>query len=416
MAKKPRAAGGTSLVIVESPAKARTISKFLGRAYTIEASIGHIRDLPQGAKEIPEQYKKEDWAYLGVDVNHDFEPVYVIPHAKSQQVRKLKGLLKDAKELYLATDEDREGEAISWHLCEVLQPKVPVHRLVFHEITEEAIRDALENPRQIDEQPGPCPGGPPHRRPPVRLRRFPAAVAEDSAAAVGRPGAERRRAADRRARTAADGLRVGHVLGLAGHVRQAGGQPFQAELISLGRPAHPRRPRLRSGHGPAEGPEAAAVGRASGGRTARSAARGPVPRGQSRRQAVHHPALSAVYHQHAATRGEPQIRLYRPAHHAGGPKPVRKRPHHLHANRFDHAGFGGDRGRPATGRFAIREGVSAGRAARLSDQGQECPGGPRGDSAGRAPRSISPSRSADGSAPTSSSSTTWSGNARSPAR
>ena len=151
MAKKPSTAGGTSLVIVESPAKARTISKFLGRAYTIEASIGHIRDLPQGAKEIPEQYKKEEWAYLGVNVNHDFEPVYVISREKTQQVRKLKGLLKGAKELYLATDEDREGEAISWHLCEVLRPKVPVHRLVFHEITEEAIRDALKSPRQIDD-------------------------------------------------------------------------------------------------------------------------------------------------------------------------------------------------------------------------------------------------------------------------
>lgn len=150
MGKKPRNAGGTSLVIVESPAKARTISKFLGRGYTIEASIGHIRDLPQGAKEIPEQYKKEEWAYLGVNVNHDFEPVYVIPREKSQQVRKLKTLLKDAKDLYLATDEDREGEAISWHLCEVLRPKVPVYRLVFHEITEEAIRDALKTPREID--------------------------------------------------------------------------------------------------------------------------------------------------------------------------------------------------------------------------------------------------------------------------
>jgi DNA topoisomerase-1 len=149
MAKKSTA-GGTSLVIVESPAKARTISKFLGPGYTIEASIGHIRDLPQGAKEIPQEYKKEDWAYLGVNVNHDFEPVYVIPPDKTQHVRKLKSLLKDAKELYLATDEDREGEAISWHLCEVLQPKVPVQRLVFHEITEEAIRNALKNTRQID--------------------------------------------------------------------------------------------------------------------------------------------------------------------------------------------------------------------------------------------------------------------------
>ena len=151
MGKKSSAAGGTSLVIVESPAKARTISKFLGRGYTIEASIGHIRDLPQGAKEIPEQYKKEDWAYLGVNVDHDFEPIYVIPREKSQQVRKLKNLLKDAKTLYLATDEDREGEAISWHLCEVLRPKVPVYRLVFHEITEEAIRNAIETPRQIDD-------------------------------------------------------------------------------------------------------------------------------------------------------------------------------------------------------------------------------------------------------------------------
>jgi DNA topoisomerase I len=150
MARKPSNTTGTCLVIVESPAKARTISKFLGRGYTIEASIGHIRDLPQGAKEIPEEYKKEDWAYLGVDVNHDFEPVYVIPKEKGQQVRKLKGLLKTAKEVYLATDEDREGEAISWHLCEVLKPKVPVHRLVFHEITEEAIRNALDEPRQID--------------------------------------------------------------------------------------------------------------------------------------------------------------------------------------------------------------------------------------------------------------------------
>jgi DNA topoisomerase I len=151
MAKRPSTAGGTPLVIVESPAKARTISKFLGRGYTIEASIGHIRDLPQGAKEIPEQYKKEDWAYLGVDVNHGFEPVYVIPHAKSAQVRKLKSLLKGASELYLATDEDREGEAISWHLCEVLHPRVPIHRLVFHEITEEAILAALKSPRQIDD-------------------------------------------------------------------------------------------------------------------------------------------------------------------------------------------------------------------------------------------------------------------------
>ncbi|MEZ6135610.1 MAG: type I DNA topoisomerase [Pirellulaceae bacterium] len=140
-----------SLVIVESPAKARTISKFLGKDFEVEASIGHIRDLPQGAKELPEQYKKEKWAYLGVNTDDEFQPVYIVPPDKKKHVAKLKSLLKDCKELYLATDEDREGEAISWHLQEVLKPKVPVHRLVFHEITKEAIQNALKTPRSIDE-------------------------------------------------------------------------------------------------------------------------------------------------------------------------------------------------------------------------------------------------------------------------
>ncbi len=148
---KTKTKNGASLVIVESPAKARTISRFLGPDYVIEASIGHVRDLPENAREIPKQYKGEDWAYLGVNIHNQFEPIYVIPRDKLAQVRKLKAALKKAKDLYLATDEDREGEAISWHLCEVLQPQVPVRRLVFHEITEEAIREALAHPRQIDE-------------------------------------------------------------------------------------------------------------------------------------------------------------------------------------------------------------------------------------------------------------------------
>ena len=123
----------------------------MGQDYIIEASIGHVRDLPQGAKQIPAEYKGEDWAYLGVNVNEDFDPVYIVPPGKTEQVRKLKALLKDANDLYLATDEDREGEAISWHLRELLKPKVPVHRLVFHEITKEAIQEALEHPRDIDD-------------------------------------------------------------------------------------------------------------------------------------------------------------------------------------------------------------------------------------------------------------------------
>ncbi len=151
MAKKSASTNGNSLVIVESPAKARTISKYLGPGFTVEASIGHVRDLPQGAKQIPAKYKGEDWAYLGVNVNEGFEPVYIISPGKNEQVKKLKGLLKDSSQLYLATDEDREGEAISWHLCEVLKPKVPVHRLVFHEITKDAIDEALASPREIDD-------------------------------------------------------------------------------------------------------------------------------------------------------------------------------------------------------------------------------------------------------------------------
>ena len=139
-----------SLVIVESPAKARTIAKFLGSDYQVEASIGHVRDLPAGKKDVPEKYKSEPWAYLGVDIDNDFDPLYIVPDDKKKQVKKLKDALKQAEHLYLATDEDREGEAISWHLQEILKPKVPVHRLVFHEITKDAIENALKSTREID--------------------------------------------------------------------------------------------------------------------------------------------------------------------------------------------------------------------------------------------------------------------------
>ncbi len=142
---------GNALVIVESPAKARTIGKLLGRGYTVEASIGHIRDLPQGAAQIPAEYKKEPWSTLGVNDDDKFTPIYVIPPGKSKQIKLLKDQLKSADSLYLATDEDREGEAISWHQLEVLKPKVPVHRLVFHEITREAIEAALQSPRDVDD-------------------------------------------------------------------------------------------------------------------------------------------------------------------------------------------------------------------------------------------------------------------------
>jgi DNA topoisomerase I len=142
----------TRLVVVESPTKAKTIRGYLPAGYQVAASMGHVRDLPESASEIPPSAKGKEWARLGVDVENDFEPLYVVPGGKKKVVGELKQLLKDADELIVATDEDREGESIGWHLVEVLKPKVPTSRIVFHEITPEAIRAALAAPRAIDTQ------------------------------------------------------------------------------------------------------------------------------------------------------------------------------------------------------------------------------------------------------------------------
>ena len=139
------------LIIVESNAKAKTIGGYLGRGYRVESCQGHIRDLPDRANQIPAKYRDQAWARnWGVDVNNDFEPLYIVPGDRRRIVSKLRQAAKEASELYLATDEDREGEAIAWHLTEVLKPKIPTHRMVFHEITPGAIRNALANPRSID--------------------------------------------------------------------------------------------------------------------------------------------------------------------------------------------------------------------------------------------------------------------------
>lgn len=148
MAKKSKLKG---LVIVESPAKARKINSFLGRDFKVLASMGHVRDLPARAADIPPEVKKEPWSTLGVNVAADFDPLYVIPKEKRKVISELKAALKDAAELILATDEDREGESIGWHLTEVLKPRVPVKRMVFSEITKEAISEAIKSPRQLDQ-------------------------------------------------------------------------------------------------------------------------------------------------------------------------------------------------------------------------------------------------------------------------
>src|SRR4028119_6228 len=142
----------STLVIVESPTKARTIRNYLPSSYRVEASMGHVRDLPQSATEIPASVKEEKWAQLGVNVDADFEPLYIVPKDKKKIVAQLKEALKAADELVLATDEAREGESSSWHLLQLLKPKVPIKRMVFHEITQDAIRNALKNCRNIDEQ------------------------------------------------------------------------------------------------------------------------------------------------------------------------------------------------------------------------------------------------------------------------
>ena len=141
----------STLVIVESPTKAKTIRNYLPKDYQVEASMGHIRDLPSSSEEIPAEYKQYEWSRLGVNIDNNFEPIYVIPKGKNKTVQQLKKALKSADELILATDEDREGESISWHLLQLLKPKVPIKRMVFHEITKDAIKKALSNCRDIDQ-------------------------------------------------------------------------------------------------------------------------------------------------------------------------------------------------------------------------------------------------------------------------
>ena len=226
-----------SLVIVESPAKARTISKFLGKDFTVEASIGHIRDLPQGAKELPEKYKSEKWAYLGVNVEEDFQPIYVVPTDKKKHVSKLKALLKDAKDLYLATDEDREGEAISWHLHEVLAPKVPVHRLVFHEITKEAIQKSAREHSPDRRRFGSSSRDATRARPTVRLRRFATSVEKGRPEIISRTRAKRRGSVDRRSRTRTNGVPLGDLFGLARKPRDRFEAGVQRDHGQLQRPA-----------------------------------------------------------------------------------------------------------------------------------------------------------------------------------
>ena len=223
------------LVIVESPTKARKLAGYLGSNYIVESSRGHIRDLPRAAADVPAKYKSEPWARLGVNVDADFEPLYIISPEKKSTVSELKGLLKDVDELYLATDGDREGEAIAWHLLETLKPRIPVKRMVFHEITEPAILAAAAKSPRPGHRPGRRAGDPPHPGPAVRLRGQPGAVEEGRAQAVGGPGAVGGHPHHRAARTRPDGVPQRRLLG---HRRPTGRQ--RAPTRRASRPLSPR--------------------------------------------------------------------------------------------------------------------------------------------------------------------------------
>ena len=389
---------GTRLVIVESPAKARTIAGYLGNGYVVESSIGHIRDMPDRAAEIPEKFRAQPWARLGVDVDNDFKALYVVPADKKQQVSKLKSLLKDADELYLATDEDREGEAIAWHLLEELKPKVPTRRMVFHEITPEAIARAIANPTQLNDgkvdayqtrrvldrlygyEVSPVlwkkvmPKLSAGRVQSVATRlivdreweriKFRSAGYWDLEAEFGTAEHGKERLPDNPTSFTAtlvsvDGARVaqGRDFTSIGELKAGTGQPL-LHLDAAGAAALAARLQ-----------DAKASFKVSS-----------VERKPYRRSPVR-----PVPHHHAAAGGLAQARVLHQVHDVGGAAAVRERLHHLYADRLDPALADRDRRRPQPGPRALRGRVRAGRAAHLRQQGEERAGGARGDPPGGRP-------------------------------
>ena len=394
-----RGNGARRLVIVESPAKARTIAGYLGKGYVVESSIGHIRDMPGSAADIPDNLRKEPWARLGVNIDADFEPLYVVNADKRQQVSKLKKLLKDADELLLATDEDREGEAIAWHLVQELKPKVPAKRMVFHEITPEAIAAAVASPREMDDG---LVEAYQTRRVLDRLYGYevsPGAVEEGHAAAVGRPGAVGRGPAGRGPGEGADRVPAGPYWDLEAefaaaatadadvdlvHARRwwrstAAGSPRAATSRSTGelRRPHGREDSRRAGPAP---------GRGGGGRRWRPAERSVVhasSRSSASRTAARRTRRSArprcSRKPRASWASRPSTRC---RWRSGCTRTVTSPICGPTRSTLSQTAITAAR---SAGARAVRRRVRAGRAAHLHQQGQERPGGARGDPPGRRP-------------------------------
>ena len=364
------------LVIVESPAKAKTLGRFLGSKYRVEASFGHIRDLPESAASVPKEIKDKEWGRLGVDVDSDFTPYYVVPIEKKKQVAHLKTAVKEASELLLATDPDREGESISWHLKEVLKPQDPGPAdRVPRDHRGRRQRSARASVRR-QREPGPRPGEPPHPRPALRLHAVAGAVEEGADRPQRRPRAERGRPADRRARRGAARVPLGRVLGPRGDA-EGRGPPVRGHAGAAWTTSASRGQGLRRPDRCAQEPERAPA-RRSGRHHAAStpcgerAVAGDVRRAEARCRAPG----AAVHHLDAHAGGQPQARVLHRAHDADGPAAVpgrghrrrREGPHHLSPHRLDDAvRQGAERVGPAssgrcsaasttTGRGAIRPG------------------------------------------------------------
>ena len=339
------------LVIVESPAKARTLARLLGDEYRVEASIGHIRDLPENASEVPAEIKDKPWGSMAIDVDNGFRPYYVIARDKAGRIRDLRSAVKDAPEVLLATDPDREGESISWHLREVLKPQVPIRRIVFHEITEEAIRRGDRRLARHRPEAGRRSGEPSDRGPAVRIHGLPGAVEEGPDRSQRRSRAERGRPPRRRARGGAQRVPQQRLLGSRGSPSDAGGDVRGTARPHRRRPGG-QRPRLRP-RWATEDRWRATPRRGLRPRSGRCSARSASVASDRGRGTAGNPAAVATLHDvDAPAGGEPQARVLRRPHDERGPAPLYRGTDLVPPYRLDHAERAGSRRRhPA--RFAI---------------------------------------------------------------
>ena len=382
------------LVIVESPAKARTLARLLGDEYRVEASIGHIRDLPENASEVPAEIKDKPWGSLAIDVDNGFRPYYVIARDKAGRIRDLRAAVKDAPEVLLATDPDREGESISWHLREVLKPQVPIRRIVFHEITEEAIRQAIDDSRDIDLK---LVDAQESRRivdrlygylvSPVLWKKVQTGLSAGRVQSVAvRLVVEREeeRSAfrssaywDLEARIRTPEVTFAARLDRIGDARVASGRDFdpagslKTDGVRLLDEASARSPRRRA---PASDSVAGHRGRREAGDAA---------------------AVAAVHDVDAPAGGEPKARVLRRPHDERGPAPLHRGPHLVPPHRLDHAERTGPRRGVRRDPRSVRQRVLR-RAAPVPNDREERAGGARGDSTDRlrpdAERDRAPSR------------------------